>query len=1034
MLFKPVFVCLCLIGVAVGQSHQNHTDLSAVSVDQTAETKAVEVDAALESLVGQLLKRHEKHPPSHDDIVDAGLQKMNVKDAARRIEHQLPEDMASLVRTSVDTESQQPFAESSLAKARKYLNALVVKAWKELDDKLIGCKEFEDKNRVTFKQVMTQIATLAGDLADLAKIKAQATEMINVKEQELIATKAMLKKETDAYMKIYLANKAEMQIRKDDLAVFTFMLKLVACKKGAAFAQLEKDAKICEASGGLELRFDDMELQAEYERKLTPSARAAIREILGTIDEEKAEEAASSLVQQTKEALQDDADDIDEDDDDDADDGSKSADAPNHNNKTSLKPVISSLGTLAKTHQTAAKANQTEAKTNQTEDKPKKKKAAPPKSSFPRPPAQKAKVQKTVKGGQFSCKGGPVDCGLLHDNMSLMWGKFKDLVDELQATMDKNEFQFKELKANLNAQMDVMRSAKAKFILELNEAIANIASTQEELAGQQQEAATLEKEYKVFMKGCKKKIEWIMFQDICAYIKVRAKVMKFSKVSPPEKIVDCGVSAWIPGECSVPCDDKCPDKQDPYKCGGMQTLTREVVVKNNKFGLICPMLSRKRKCNQIKCPVNCKQSRWSRWSKCSKDCEGGSQSRTRSVLVQPKNGGQACNTAAESRPCNTGSCDRNCKLKKWTQWSPCSVACGGGFTERARKVIIPIRGNGKCPKLKSRIRYGLKKCNTHKCRGDEVCVAKQDLILSIDGSGSLREKGFKTLKAFVAKLVEKYKGEYYGFKDMQIGIVQFGNGRILKDGTIADAKDILPLSSDMKKVKKAVDGMVHLKGFTNMAQAFGVAEKLLLLGGRKSAQSAVMTITDGKPSFLFQTNEKVLQLKDKHTKLFFVPITEFKGKELKLMKKWASAPWPTNLVHIPGLDALGSAPKTFVQKCLVMFCPEAISPSSTKAKETTRGYMLIREHGLCGKRGKLLSKRKVAGAADCAALAAGAKLTSFSLGTRFARGRCYGMKLKVKADMIKKFNKNRAKPPCPGGKWRMSGLYDFYVLIPAKKR
>merc|ERR1719327_1543933 len=132
--------------------------------------------------------------------------------------------------------------------------------------------------------------------------------------------------------------------------------------------------------------------------------------------------------------------------------------------------------------------------------------------------------------------------------------------------------------------------------------------------------------------------------------------------------------------------------------------------------------------------------------------------------------------------------------------------------------------------------------------------------------------------------------------------------------------------------------------------------------------AAVMTITDGKPSFLFQTNEKVLQLKDKHTKLFFVPITEFKGTELKLMKKWASSPWETNLVHIPGLDALGSAPKTFAQKCLVMFCPQSISPSSTKAKETTRGYMLIREHGLCGKRSKLLS-RKVGGASQCAALA-----------------------------------------------------------------
>merc|ERR1719281_557927 len=415
--------------------------------------------------------------------------------------------------------------------------------------------------------------------------------------------------------------------------------------------------------------------------------------------------------------------------------------------------------------------------------------------------------------------------------------------------------------------------------------------------------------------------------------------MKFSKVSPPEKIVDCAVSTWIPSECSMPCDDKCPNK-DPYKCGGKQTLTREVVVKNNEFGLLCPELSRQRKCNQAKCPVSCRQSKWSGWSKCSKECEGGAQSRTRSILVQPKNGGSACNVAAESRPCNTGSCDRNCKLKKWTQWSPCSVACGGGFTERARRVIIPIRGNGKCPKLKSRIRYGLKKCNTHKCCGDEVCVAKQDLILSIDGSGSLRESGFKILKAFVATLVSKYKGEYYGYKDMQIGIVQFGNGRILDDGTIANAKDILPLTADMKKVKKAVDSLAHLKGFTNMAQAFGVAEKLLLLGGRKAAQSAVMTITDGKPSFIFQTHEKVMQLKDKHTKLFFVPITEFKGEELKLMKKWASTPWPTNLVHIPGLQALGSAPKTFAQRCLVKFCPEAKSASNVivpKLRYTTGG-------------------------------------------------------------------------------------------------
>ena len=48
------------------------------------------------------------------------------------------------------------------------------------------------------------------------------------------------------------------------------------------------------------------------------------------------------------------------------------------------------------------------------------------------------------------------------------------------------------------------------------------------------------------------------------------------------------------------------------------------------------------------------------------------------------------------------------------------------------------------PKGSSKIRYGLKKCNTHVGNGDEVCIAKQDLILAIVGSGSLRESDFKS--------------------------------------------------------------------------------------------------------------------------------------------------------------------------------------------------------------------------------------------------------------------------------------------------
>merc|ERR1719213_978444 len=146
-----------------------------------SEVKAVEVDTVMESMVSRLMK-HNENAPSQAEMVDAGVKKMNVDAAARRLESKLPQDIASLVRTSVKEESHQPFAESSLAKARKYLNMLTVKAWKELDDKLIECKEFEDKNRGSFKQVMTDIARLAEQIADLERLKPESTENINLKE------------------------------------------------------------------------------------------------------------------------------------------------------------------------------------------------------------------------------------------------------------------------------------------------------------------------------------------------------------------------------------------------------------------------------------------------------------------------------------------------------------------------------------------------------------------------------------------------------------------------------------------------------------------------------------------------------------------------------------------------------------------------------------------------------------------------------------------------------------------------------------
>ena len=37
--------------------------------------------------------------------------------------------------------------------------------------------------------------------------------------------------------------------------------------------------------------------------------------------------------------------------------------------------------------------------------------------------------------------------------------------------------------------------------------------------------------------------------------------MKESSVSPPDKPVACDLGPFVPGVCSVPCDDACPDKE-----------------------------------------------------------------------------------------------------------------------------------------------------------------------------------------------------------------------------------------------------------------------------------------------------------------------------------------------------------------------------------------------------------------------------------------------------------------------------------------
>jgi len=307
-------------------------------------------------------------------------------------------------------------------------------------------------------------------------------------------------------------------------------------------------------------------------------------------------------------------------------------------------------------------------------------------------------------------------------------------------------------------------------------------------------------------------------------------------------------------------------------------------------------------------------------------------------------------------------------------------------------------------------------------------VAFQDLLIAVDGSGSVNNDGFNILKSYALALVAKYESTYFGAAAMKVGVIEFGNGIIMEDGvTVSPAMNVQPLTTDLATVKSSIEGMVLKKGFTNMAQAFALAETMYTSTGRKGAQSAIMVVTDGKPSFAFQTNELVEQLDDKGVSRFFVVVGE-NEKDLDLMKKWASAPWETNLLHIPGMAVIEADEGLWAQKALTLFCPAAMSPQLLTVKETVGGFMHVRDGGYCGARGALLST-EVADAEGCAFLAQGAGVQSFLLGIWFRRGYCYAGGMTVDTAQYDGWEAARAEPQCPDG-WTNSMIFDFYAMKP----
>ncbi len=86
--------------------------------------------------------------------------------------------------------------------------------------------------------------------------------------------------------------------------------------------------------------------------------------------------------------------------------------------------------------------------------------------------------------------------------------------------------------------------------------------------------------------------------------------------------------------------------------------------------------------------VNGYMSDWSDWSSCSRSCSGGLQTRSRTYNPAMNGGIDLSNEEKvkllENRMCNPEPCSVDGYMSEWSNWSTCSKECGGGTQTRSR--------------------------------------------------------------------------------------------------------------------------------------------------------------------------------------------------------------------------------------------------------------------------------------------------------------------------------------------------------------
>merc|ERR1719215_229079 len=522
-----------------------------------------------------------------------------------------------------------------------------------------------------------------------------------------------------------------------------------------------------------------------------------------------------------------------------------------------------------------------------------------------------------VPNGRCTIGTNP-NCQKLKDRFLVIQAAIVDKKNQLSGELVETEnfcwSAKKEMEGSINVMEEGLKEQQTNLAVGTKD--QNDAESGSHLKSEQHK--TLLAEYTATMKECCDDSNELK-SEMCALETIRGEGDKMAGTAI--WTTDCELSDWREEECSVTCG------------GGMMKKTMAVIVQPVGDGMACLPLEAQQQCNTQPCPVDCVTEDWGGWSSCSAQCGGGIRERSRGIKVEAEHDGDPCEATEETEPCAGQSCDADCELADWSDWSACSKACDSGMHRRMKKVTEPARGTGTCFEPESLDRLEFKSCNDFPCEdiavnGTLSCDSKVDIVLMIDGSGSLGQFGWDKSLIAAKSIIDSLNASD---DKVKVSVQLFSGPRTWDDYYLCtDNSDpnvqvdiskqcgitwVEHFTTDTTALSEAVGKLEWPSASTLTSVALGEAEAELMYG-RADANAVVICITDGWPMSAHNTRVAANKLKEKAS-VIWVPVGA--GAPLDLINELASLPTTDHIVHVTDFQDLEK--KTTINKIIADVCP-----------------------------------------------------------------------------------------------------------------